>query len=133
MTACTAAAAAIAVAAGPASTAAAPRVTNEALVSFVGAKKIKVGKRMTYDIVCASNCNVTVKDRLVGPGTKDSGRLSGALTAAVPVAVILKPNGPLLRGLRAFPGRFKLASTVIATNPATGETDSDTRVYRFKK
>ena len=33
---------------------------GQALVNYVGPKKLKIGKRISYGIVCASNCNATV-------------------------------------------------------------------------
>ncbi len=129
-----AATAVIALAAPPALSAAAPpaSASAETLVNFVGPKKLKVGKRMTYSFACAVNCDVTVSDLLEGPGGKLRGSLSGSIAAGAPAGVILKPNGPLLKSLKADTGKFKLKVTVTATDPTTGETDTDRRTYRFK-
>ena len=120
-------------AAGPLTVPAAAQVTNEALISYVGPKKLKIGKKITYGIVCASDCNVTVVDITLGPKFKDADKLSGQLTATIPAGVTLTPNGPLLKALKAFPGRFKIKSTVTATNPVTGEVDTDKRTFRLKR
>jgi hypothetical protein len=126
--------AAVALAASPALSVAAPpaSASAETLVNFVGPKKLKVGKRMTYSFACAVNCDVVVSDLLEGPGGKLRGSLSGSIAAGVPAGVILKPNGPLLNDLKADTGKFKLKVEVTATDPTTGETDTDRRTYRFK-
>lgn len=129
-----AAIAVIALAAPPALSAAAPpaSASAETLVSFVGPKKLKVGKRMTYSFACVVNCNIVVSDLLEGPGGKLRGSLSGPIAAGAPASVILKPNGPLLKDLKAETGKFKLKVEVTATDPTTGETDTDRRTYGFK-
>lgn len=129
-----AATAAIALAGSPALGATAPpaSASAETLVNFVGPKKLKVGKRITYSFVSAVNCNVVVSDLLEGPGGKLRGSLSGSLAAGVKAGVVLKPNGPLLKDLKADTGKFTLKVEINATDPTTGETDTDRRTYRFR-
>ena len=66
------------------------------------------------------------------PGAKVSGGLTGTLAAGVPGGVRLKPNGPLLKALKADTGRFKISFKFSATDMATFETDTDKRTYKFK-
>lgn len=120
---------------GPAASATAEpqaEASAEPLLSFVGPKKLKVAKSFSYIFVCPVNCNFSARDSLKGKGAKVTGALSGTLAAGVPGGVRLKPNGPLLKALKDNTGTFKLAVTVTATDPATGETDTDKRTYKFK-
>jgi hypothetical protein len=108
------------------------KASAETLVKFIGPKKLKVGKKFTYSFVCATNCNVSVSDVLKGPTGKLRGSISGSLAAGVPGGVRIKPNGPLLRAMKAETGKFKLLVTVRASDPVTGEIDVDKRGYSFK-
>jgi len=104
----------------------------ETLVNFVGPKKLKVQKSITYEFVCAVACNISVSDVLKGPGIKDTNSVSGSLQPGVKGGFGGKPNGPLLKQLKDNPGRFKLAVTINASDPVTGETDIDKRTFGFK-
>jgi hypothetical protein len=104
----------------------------ETLVNFVGPKKLKVQKSITYNFVCSVACNITVNDVLTGPGLKDPHSISGSLQPGAKGGFGGKPNGPLLKELKENPGKFKLAVTISASDPVTGETDVDKRTYRFK-
>jgi hypothetical protein len=104
-----------------------------AIVNYVSGPKLKVGKLMQILIVSPVNCNVTSTSVIKGPGAKVPGNVSGPLQANVPGGPTFKPNGPLLRELNAFPGRFKLVNTITATDPATGATDTISRVFKFKR
>jgi hypothetical protein len=119
---------------GPAASAADPQASAsaETLVSFVGPKKLKVGKSIGYEFVCSVACNITVSDVLKGPGINDRNSVSGSLQAGVKGGFGGKPNGPLLKQLKESPGKFKLAVTINATDPVTGETDVDRRTFGFK-
>ncbi|CAN5566490.1 hypothetical protein BH20ACT15_BH20ACT15_16340 [soil metagenome] len=46
--------------------------------------------------------------------------------------MILKPNGPLRKAIKANKGKAKLRTKIVATNVATGEVDVDRRTYKFK-
>jgi hypothetical protein len=129
-----AAAAAIAALVMPGAAGADPKAqaSAETLVNFVGPKKLKVGKKFTYRFVCVVNCNISVSDVLKGPGGKLTGSISGSLAAGAPGGVRIKPNGPLLKAMKAETGKFKLAVTIRASDPTTGETDIDKRTYKFK-
>lgn len=120
--------------AGPGSSAArAQAPTNEALVSFVGPTKLKVRTLLAFSVTCAAACNVEILGVLLGPPAKEFGFIpSRSLMPGVPFRFTEKPGGPALDGLKASPGRYKLNATVEATNPATGEVDTDKRTFTFK-
>jgi hypothetical protein len=104
-----------------------------ALVNYVSTGKLKIGKKITILVVCSANCNVDTTTAIKGPGFKDSAAVSGPLSAGVPGGPFFKPNGPLLRGMKAEPGKFKINSTVTATDPATGATETIARSFRLKR
>jgi hypothetical protein len=58
---------------------------------------------------------------------------NATLNANVPAAHFIQPNGPLSRALKAAPGRFKLVSSVTATDLATGATDAISNAFRLKR
>jgi hypothetical protein len=104
-----------------------------ALVNYVSTGKLKIGKRITILVVCSANCNVDTTTAVKGPRFKDSAIVSGPLSAGVPGGPFFKPNGPLLRGMKAEPGKFRINSTITATDPATGATETITRSFRLKR
>jgi hypothetical protein len=104
-----------------------------ALVNYVTKGKLKIAKRIEIVIVCSANCNVTSRSVIKGPGVHINGDVSGSLQANVPGGPFFKPNGALLKALKASPGRFKLVNRISATDPATGATDAISRVFRFKR
>ena len=105
----------------------------DTLIAYGPQKKLKIGKRITFGVTCAVNCNARAIAVVSGPGKDPRIVVSGALPAATSVPVILKPNGPLLKGFKAFPGRFIIKTRVSATDPVTGEADVDTRNFRLKR
>ena len=61
------------------------------------------------------------------------GNVSGSLNANVPGGPFFKPNGPLLKSMKAEPGKFRLVNTITATDPTTGLTDAISRTFKFKR
>jgi hypothetical protein len=104
-----------------------------ALVNYVSTGKLKIGKRISIVIVCSADCNVNTTTVVKGPGFKEKATIGGPLTANVPGGPFFKPNGPLLKGMKAAPGRYRINSTVTATDPATGATDAISRSFRLKR
>jgi hypothetical protein len=104
-----------------------------ALINYVTTGKLKIAKRIEIVVVCSANCNVTSRSVIKGPGVHLNGNVSGSLEANVPGGPFFKPNGPLLKALKASPGRFKLVNRITATDPLTGATDAISRVFRFKR
>ena len=104
-----------------------------ALINYVSTAKLKVAKSIEIVLVCSANCNVTSHSVIKGPGVKVPGDVSGSLQANVPGGPFLKPNGPLLKAMKADTGRFKLVNKVTATDPVTGATDQISHTFKFKK
>jgi hypothetical protein len=104
-----------------------------ALVNYVSTGKLRIGKRITIYVVCSADCNVDTTTVVKGPGFKQSADVSGPLPAGAPGGPFFKPNGQLLRDMKAQPGRFRVNSTVTATDPATGATETISRSFRLKR
>ena len=104
-----------------------------ALVNYVSTGKLKIAKKITIFVVCAANCNVDTTTVVKGPGIKQNAQVGGPLAAGVPGGPFFKPNGPLLKAMNAQPGRFRVNSTVTATDPATGATETISRSFRLKR
>jgi hypothetical protein len=116
-----------ALASGPAAT------KSGALINYLTTGKLKIAKKIIVPFQCSVNCNVVSSVTVKGPGIHATDTQSGSLQAGVPSGHFIKPNGPLKKAMRASPGRFKLVSSVNATDPATGATDSISHVFRLKR
>jgi hypothetical protein len=79
--------------------------------------KIKIAKRIQILLVCSQDCNVTSSSRIKGPGVNLPGTVSGPLQAGVPGGPFFKPNGALLKALRARPGAYKLVNKSARSTP----------------
>ncbi len=104
-----------------------------AIVNYISGGKLKIGKRIQILVGCSVNCNVTSKSKIKGPGVNLVGNASGGLQAGVPGGPFFKPNGALLKALKAEPGKFRLINNITATDPATGATDAISRTFKFKR
>jgi hypothetical protein len=104
-----------------------------ALVNYTSTGKLKIAKKITIFVVCSANCNVDTTTVVKGPGFKDSADVSGPLPAGVPGGPFFKPNGQLLSDMKAQPGKFRINSTVTATDPATGATETIARSFRLRR
>ena len=104
-----------------------------ALVNYVSSGKLRIAKKMTIYVVCSADCNVETTTVVKGPGFKQSADVGGPLPAGAPGGPFFKPNGKLLRDMKAQPGRFRVNSTVTATDPATGATETISRSFRLKR
>jgi hypothetical protein len=71
----------------------------------------------------------TIKSR----GFHQNFPLSGGLQAGVPGGPFFKPNGPLLKAMKANPGSFKIASKMTATDIVTGAVDSISHTFKLKR
>jgi hypothetical protein len=105
-----------------------------ALINYVSLGKLKVGKRIEIAVVCNANCSVDTATTIKGPqGFRQSFNLSGQLQAGVPGGPFFKPNGPLLKAMKAKPGAFRVISSMTATDLVTGATDTISHNFRLKK
>jgi hypothetical protein len=114
---------------GPTATA-----SGEDLVSYVTTGKLKLAKRLVYQFTCSANCSVTATATFVLRGPNYfPGSVTGSLGAGQVGGHELRPNKPLRRAIRRDLKPSKLRTEITATNLATGETDTDTRTFRFKR
>ena len=104
-----------------------------ALVNYVSTGKLKVAKSITIPVVCSADCQVTSTIRIKGPGFKLTNTVAGPLTAGVPGGHVIKPNGPLLKSMKADTGKFRLVSNMTATDLATGATDAISHTFKLKR
>lgn len=104
-----------------------------AIINYVSGAKLKIGKRIQIVVVCSVDCNVVSKSTIKGPGVKLRGNVSGSLLAGVPGGPFFKPNGPLVKAMKATPGKFRLINSITAKDPATGATDAISRSFRLKR
>ena len=106
----------------------------EGLLSYVTSGKLKLGKRIAYRVVCSTECQVTATTTLVLQGP-DVGPVvdTDLFPAGQIIEAFLRPNKSARRAIRRHIGVSKLRTSVTATNPATGLTDTDTRVFRFRR
>ena len=104
-----------------------------ALVNYTTTGKLRIAKKIFVPFVCAANCSVVSTLALKGPGVKLTDTQSATLNAGFVAAHFIQPNGPLSRALRASPGRFKVVSSVTATDLATGATDAISNAFRLKR
>jgi len=104
-----------------------------ALVNYVSTGKLKVAKSITIPVVCSADCQVTSTLRIKGPGFKLTNTVAGPLTAGVPGGHVIKPNGPLLKSMKADTGKFRLVSNMTATDLATGATDAISHTFKLKR
>jgi hypothetical protein len=118
----------------PTAATAGPTATKSGvLINYTGPGKLKVAKKIQILLVCSSDCTVQTTTRVKGPGFNDSFNVSGPLTANVPGGPFFQPNGPLLKQMKAEPGKFKIISGATATVAATGQTESVNRAFKLKR
>jgi hypothetical protein len=104
-----------------------------ALINYTSTGKLRIRKSITIPVVCSANCNVTSTVTVKGPDFRLNNTVSGSLQANVPGGHIIKPNGPLLKAMKATPGRYRLISDMTATDVSTGAQDHITHSFRLKR
>jgi hypothetical protein len=104
-----------------------------AIVNYLTTGKLRIGKKIIVPFQCAVNCNVTSFLKLKGPFVKGSDTELGSLLAGQPAGHFIKPSGPLLKVLKASPGRYKIISRITATDPVTGATDTIAHSFKLKR
>jgi hypothetical protein len=104
-----------------------------AIVNYLTLGKIQIAKKLVVPFQCTVNCDVVSTLKIKGPFVKGADKQSASLQAGVPVGHFIKPSGPLLKLIKARPGRYKLVSTVKARDPLTGATDKISHAFRLKR
>jgi hypothetical protein len=103
-----------------------------ALINYVTTAKLKIKKRINIFAVCSQPCHVDTFTTIKGRGYKQHFTLSGELAAGVPGGPFFKPNGALLKAMKAHPGSFKIVSSMNASTTA-GVTDSIAHTFKLKR
>ena len=103
------------------------------LVSYVTTGKLKIAKRIAIYLVCSANCQVSAQLVIVAPGPNFTSNVAGPLTAGVAGGPFFQPNGPLLKAMKADPGKYKIRTTITATNTTTGAAETISRTFRLKR
>jgi hypothetical protein len=130
------AAAALAVALVPAASTAgaAPSATKSGtLVNFVSTGKLKIQKKITIYLLCSANCQVDATIVIIAPGPNFTAHVSGPLQAGVQGGPFFQPNGPLLKAMKAAPGKFKIGATITATDATTGAVETISNTFKLKR
>jgi len=123
---------AVAAPGSPGQPTATPSADTEALVAYLPAGKIKVGKRISYRFECLTACQVTASSTLVLKGPNLGPAIDAGTFAPGEIAeAFLKLNKPARTAIKAHLGASKLLTYITASN-AAGATDTDTRTFRFK-
>jgi hypothetical protein len=104
-----------------------------AIVNYLTTGKLKIAKKLVVPFQCSVNCTVVSTLKVKGPLVKGADKQVASLQAGVPVGHFIKPSGPLLKLMKATPGRYKLVSHVKATDPATGAVDKIAHAFRLKR
>jgi hypothetical protein len=105
----------------------------DTLVAYLPAGKIKVAKSISYRFQCLTDCQVTASSTLVlkgpdvGPSV-DTGIFAGGEVGAQ----FLTLNKAARFAIKSHLGVSKLRTSVTASD-GTGATDTDTRVFKFKR
>jgi hypothetical protein len=108
--------------------------SGEELVSYVTKGKLDVAKRVSYNVLCAADCRLSVSTELElkGPDpkpVKDEGQFPGGLVVE-PFLLLNKAARSLIR---KHIGVAKLRTKITAINNVTGEVDADNRIFKFKR
>jgi hypothetical protein len=104
-----------------------------AIINYLTTGKLKVAKRIVVPFECAVACDVVSTLTVKGPFVHGSDTEQGSLQGGVPAGHFIKPSGGLLRLMKASPGKYKLVSSITATDPATGATDSIANTFKLKR
>jgi hypothetical protein len=105
----------------------------ETLASYVTTGKLKVQRRVRFLASCSVNCDVTVHMVLEVPGPNlASEPLSGSFPAGQVFEGYIKLTKSGLAFLKENKSKAKFRTEYTATDPLTGNTDTDTRAFKFK-
>jgi hypothetical protein len=113
------------------------RTSGEELVSFITTGKLKVKSPLKYQLVCGApspaNCAITVEAEIVLKGPNLTVSNSGVLVSGQIGIHEISINKGVRNAIKDNLKSSKLRATVDATNTLTGEVDSDTSTFKFKR
>jgi hypothetical protein len=104
------------------------------IVSYATTGRLKVAKRIQYNIVCSVQCQVTASStlKLKGPDLPPA-VVPGTLAAGAVASPFIVLNRPALHALKSDPGKARLVSSITATDTATGASQTISRTFKFKR
>jgi hypothetical protein len=107
---------------------------DQGIVSFQTTGKIKVAKRVQYNLACSVQCQVIIRQtlKLRGPDLAPV-TVPGTLAANIPATPFIVLNKPALQALRRDVAAARLVSVVTATDVATGAQQTIRAVFSFKR
>jgi hypothetical protein len=104
-----------------------------AIINYLTTGKLKIAKKIIVPFQCAVACNVVSTLTVKGPFVHGSDTEQGSLPAGTPAGHFIKPSGGLLRLMKASPGKYKIISSISATDPATGAVDVISHTFKLKR
>jgi hypothetical protein len=105
----------------------------DSLVQYWPAGKLKVGKRIFFRFVCASDCQVTVRSKLILPGPDPRPVVDTAIFSAGAIGMeTLRPPKSIRSIIASHLRSSKLRTSITATTQG-GLTDRDTQTFHFKR
>ncbi len=105
----------------------------DTLIAYVPAGKIKVAKNISYGFQCSTACQVTAASTLVLKGPNLGPAVdTGQFAAGEVGGQFLTLNKAARFAIKSHLRASKLRTSITATD-ATGATDTDTHVFRFKR
>ena len=118
---------------GVASPTATATADDDSLVAYLPAGKIKVGKQISYRFQCLTDCQVTASSTLVLKGRNLGPAVDTGIFSAAEIGVeFLTLNKSARFAIKSHIGASKLRTSITASN-AAGATDTDTRIFRFRR
>ena len=105
----------------------------DSLVQYWPAGKLKVGKRIFFRFVCASDCQVTVRSKLILPGPNPRPVVDTAIFSAGAIGMETLRAPKSIRSIIASDLRRSKLRTSITATTQSGLTDADSRTFRFKR
>ena len=113
---------------------AAPRAEKAGtIVNYLPTGKLRVAKKIVVPFVCSVSCSVVSTLVLKGPSVRGSDTEQVSLAADSPVAHRIKPRSKALRRMKEVPSRYRLISTITATDTGTGATETVKHIFGFKR
>jgi hypothetical protein len=104
------------------------------LINFVTTGKLRAARVIQPLAMCSASCTVTGTAVLKGLGARGTLSASGGPFAAnEPFGLAIRVSKSFAKVLRQFPGRFRMNQTLTATDTTTGQTESVSRTFRFKR
>jgi hypothetical protein len=113
---------------------AAPRAEQAgAIVNYLPTGKLRVAKKVVVPFVCSVSCSVVSTLVLKGPAVRGSDIRQVSLGPNSPVGHRIKPRPKALRLMKRVPRKYRLISTITATDIGTGAKETVMHTFRFRR